>query len=175
MSADAKLEELGIQLPPPPPPGGVYKPIVIVGNMAYLSGHGPLLDDGETYMQGRVGDDVDLEGGQKAARQTGLALLATMRKGLGSLDRVKRVVKVLGLVNSTDDFARQPLVINGFSELMAEVDGGLVTSKMRALRMLGDPYSDQEIDSAAAAVAGRTELDALVAYLQNLGTVRSAR
>lgn len=123
MSADARIEELGLKLPPPPKPGGVYKPIVIVGNMAYLSGHGPALDGGEGFVKGRVGEDVDLEGGRAAARRTGLALLATMRNALGSLNRVKRVVKVLGLVNSTNDFTQQPQVINGFSELMAEVFG----------------------------------------------------
>lgn len=123
MSADEKIEELGLHLPPAPKPGGVYKPIVIVGNLAYLSGHGPLLDDGDGFETGRLGDDIDLAGGQAAARRTGLALLATMRNALGSLDRVKRVIKVLGLVNSTDDFAEQPQVINGFSELMADVFG----------------------------------------------------
>jgi enamine deaminase RidA (YjgF/YER057c/UK114 family) len=123
MSADAKIEELGLKLPPAPKPGGVYKPMVIVGNLAYLSGHGPLLDSGEGYETGRVGDDLDLAAGQAAARRTGLALLASMQAGLGSLNRVKRVIKVLGLVNSTDDFAEQPQVMNGFSELMAEVFG----------------------------------------------------
>ena len=122
MSAQAKLEELGITLPPPPPPGGVYKPLVVVGNLAYLSGHGPLLDDG-TYMKGRVGDDVDLAGGQAAARQTGLSLLATVQAQLGSIDKIKRVIKSLGFVNSTDDFAEQPLVINGYSELYRDVFG----------------------------------------------------
>lgn len=122
MSAEAKLEELGITLPPPPPPGGVYKPLVVVGNLAYLSGHGPLLDDG-TYMKGRVGDDVDLAGGQAAARQTGLSLLATVQAQLGSIDKIKRVIKSLGFVNSTDDFAEQPLVINGYSELYRDVFG----------------------------------------------------
>lgn len=122
MSAEAKLTELGIQLPPAPPEMGVYKLFVQTGNLGYLSGHGPWQDD-ESFMTGRVGDDVDLEGAQKAARQTGLALLATIRKNLGSLDRVSRVIKTLGLVNCTDDFHQQPQVINGFSELMGEVFG----------------------------------------------------
>lgn len=122
MSAEARVKELGLELPPPPPRGGVYKPVVIVGNVAYVSGHGPLLND-LTYMKGRVGEDLDLEGGQKAARQVGLALLATMRDQFGSLDRVKRVVKTLALVNSTNDFDRQPEVVNGYSELMADVFG----------------------------------------------------
>jgi len=123
MSAEAKIEELGLTLPPPPPLGGVYKPIVVVGSIAYVSGHGPLLDDGSSYITGRVGAELDLEAGQAAARQTGLALLATMRAQLGSLDRVKRIVKTLALVNSTDEFNQQPAVINGYSELMRDVFG----------------------------------------------------
>lgn len=122
MSAEAKLEELGLELPPSPAPGGVYTPIVIVGKIAYLSGHGPVQSDGSLII-GRVGEDLDVEGGQAAARQTGLGLLNTMRENLGSLDKVKRVVKTLGLVNSTDDFLQQPLVINGCSQLFADVFG----------------------------------------------------
>ncbi len=122
MSAEARIQELGLKLPPPPPPGGVYQPIVVVGNIAYVSGHGPLLDD-ETYITGRVGEDIDLEGAKAAARQTGLALLSTMHAHLGSLNRVKRIIKSLALVNSTDDFIQQPLVINGYSELMRDVFG----------------------------------------------------
>jgi len=122
MSADARIEELGLKLPPPPQPIGVYKSIVITGNMAYLSGHGPVLDD-ESMTTGRVGEDIDLDGGKAAARQTGLALLSTLRENLGSLDRVVRVVKTLGLVNCTNDFSMQPHVINGCSELFSEVFG----------------------------------------------------
>lgn len=122
MSAETRIEELGLKLPPPPPPGGVYKPVVTVGNIAYVSGHGPLTDDGN-YITGRVGEDLDLEAGQAAARQTGLALLATMHAQLGSLNRVKRIVKTLALVNSTNDFCQQPQVINGYSELMRDVFG----------------------------------------------------
>lgn len=122
MSAESRLTELGIVLPPAPKPGGVYKPLVLVGNLAWLSGHGPCLD-GETYQTGRVGADLTLEQGQAAARATGLSLLATMKRELGSLDRVGRLVKTLALVNSADDFTSQPLVINGFSDLFAEVFG----------------------------------------------------
>ena len=122
MSAEAKLKELGIELPPAPPPGGVYKPIVVVNNLAYLSGHGPY--QGEAgYVTGRVGQDLNLEEAQHAARLTGLALLTTIREGLGSLDKVKRVIKTLALVNSTDDFAQQPAVVNGYSELFRDVFG----------------------------------------------------
>lgn len=122
MSAEAKLVELGIVLPPAPKPGGVYKPLVQVGQLAYLSGHGPSLD-GTTYLTGRVGADLTLEDGKAAARQVGLSLLATMKRELGSLDRVARVIKTLALVNCTDDFTQQPQVVNGFSELFAEVFG----------------------------------------------------
>ncbi len=122
MSAEARLAELGIVLPPAPKPGGVYKPLVRVGNLAWLSGHGPCLD-GETYQTGRVGAEVNLEQAQVAARNTGLSLLATMKRELGSLDRVSRLIKTLALVNCTDDFTQQPLVVNGFSDLFAEVFG----------------------------------------------------
>ena len=122
MSAEAKIEELGLELPPAPPKGGVYKPVVIVNNLAYVSGHGPYRSNG-TYITGRLGEDMNLEEGQAAARQVGLALLATIRAELGSLDKVKRVIKTLALVNSTNDFTEQPQTINGFSELFGEVFG----------------------------------------------------
>lgn len=122
MSAEQKLEDLGLELPPAPKPVGVYKPLLVIGNMAYTSGHGPLKTDG-SLIQGQIGADLDQQGGYDAARQTGLAILATLRSELGSLDRVKRVVKTLGLVNCTPDFESQPAVINGFSDLMVEVFG----------------------------------------------------
>ena len=122
MSAEEKLKELNLDLPAAPKPMGVYKPIVFDGQIAYLSGHGPLRTDG-TLAVGRVGEDMDLQGGYDAARHTGLALLSTLRNALGSLDRVKRVVKTLGFVNSADDFVDQPKVINGCSELFAELYG----------------------------------------------------
>lgn len=122
MSAEARVQELGLELPPAPKPGGVYQPVVIVGNLAYVSGHGPLKPDG-TMITGRVGVDTDLSGGYAAARQTGLAILATLRSQLGSLDRVKRVIKSLGMVNASADFAQHPQVINGYSELMRDVFG----------------------------------------------------
>lgn len=122
MSAEARVQELKLVLPPAPKPAGVYKPVVIVGNLAYVSGHGPLKADG-TMLTGRVGSEVDQQAGYVAARQTGLAILATLRASLGSLDRVKRVIKTLGMVNSTPEFRQHPAVINGFSELFAEVFG----------------------------------------------------
>ena len=122
MNAEEKIAELNIELPPAPAPMGVYKPIVILNGVAYLSGHGPLRSDG-TLILGRVGSELDQQAGYDAARQTGLAMLATLRSALGSLDKVKRVVKVLGMVNCTSDFEQHPAVINGCSELFAEVFG----------------------------------------------------
>ncbi len=122
MSAEARLRELQLELPPAPKPMGVYKPLVATGALAYASGHGPLRADG-SLITGRVGADLSLEEGKAAARQVGLAILATLRANLGSLDRVKRVIKVLGMVNSTADFAEHPKVINGCSELFAEIWG----------------------------------------------------
>jgi enamine deaminase RidA (YjgF/YER057c/UK114 family) len=122
MSADAKLAELKIELPPAPKPAGVYKPVVIAGNMCYVSGHGPLQSDGK-LMVGKVGSEVDQQAGYNAARQTGLAIMASLKRDLGSLDRVKRVIKTLGMVNCTADFANHPAVINGCSELFAQVWG----------------------------------------------------
>jgi len=122
MSAEAKLVELKLELPPAPKAMGVYKPIVILGNAAYVSGHGPLKSDGSLYT-GRVGSEVDQQAGYTAARQTGLAILATLRANLGSLDRVKRVVKTLGMVNCTAEFDKHPAVINGCSELWRDIWG----------------------------------------------------
>lgn len=122
MNAEVRLTELKLQLPPAPKPVAVYKPLVITGNLAFVSGHGPLKAD-KTLITGRVGKDLDIEAGKLAARQVGLAILATLRSELGSLDRVKRVIKILGMVNSTADFLDHPKVINGCSELFAEVFG----------------------------------------------------
>ena len=120
MNAEARLRELKLELPPAPKPVAVYKPLVVVGNLAYVSGHGPLKPD-KSLITGRLGQDLDVAAGKIAARQVGLAILATLRTELGSLDRVKRVIKVLGMVNSTPDFQDHPKVINGCSELFAEV------------------------------------------------------
>jgi enamine deaminase RidA (YjgF/YER057c/UK114 family) len=122
MNAEARLAELKLELPPIPKPAGVYKPVVVSGNMAYVSGHGPLKSD-KTMLTGRVGADVDLQAGVAAARQTGLAILATLRDYFGSLDHIVRVVKVLGMVNCTGDFTQHPLVINGCSELFRDLWG----------------------------------------------------
>lgn len=122
MSAEDKIKELKLELPPPPKPAGVYKPLVITGNLAFVSGHGPLKADG-TMLTGRVGADVDKDGGYQAARQVGLAILTTLKSQLGSLNRVRQLVKSLGMVNATPDFKDHPAVINGYSDLMREVFG----------------------------------------------------
>jgi enamine deaminase RidA (YjgF/YER057c/UK114 family) len=122
MSADAKIAELKLPLPPPPKVGGVYKPVVVVGNMAYVSGHVSLTADG-AIIKGRVGSEVDEAAGRQAAEAAGLAILSTLRAHFGSLDRIKRVVKTLGMVNSTAEFTNHPEVINGCSELWAKVWG----------------------------------------------------
>ena len=121
-SPQQRFEALKLTLPPAPKPVGVYKPALIVGQHLYVSGHGPLLPD-NTLMRGRVGRDLDADGGKKGARQVGLTMLATLLATLGSLDKVKRVIKVLGMVNSADTFERHPYVINGCSELFAEIWG----------------------------------------------------
>ncbi|MDB6035279.1 MAG: RidA family protein [Verrucomicrobiales bacterium] len=122
MTPESRFAELKLELPPAPKPVAVYKSLVIVGNMAYVSGHGPLRTD-KTLITGRVGADLDVAKGKQAARQVGLAILATLKAQLGSLDRVKRVIKVLGMVNSTPEFEEHPAVINGCSELFAEIWG----------------------------------------------------
>ncbi len=122
MDYEARIKELNLQLPPVSAPKGLYRPMVIVGNMAYLSGHVSARQDG-SLIQGKVGLDLDQEGGKLAARAVGLSILATLRNELSSLNRVKRVVKLLGMVNSAPDFDKHPYVINGCSELMEEVFG----------------------------------------------------
>jgi len=122
MTPESRLSELGLELPPAPKPVAVYRPLVVFGQAAYVSGHGPVRTDG-TLFTGVVGKDLDLDAAKLAARQVGLAILATLRSQLGSLDRVRRVVKVLGMVNSAPDFYDHPKVINGCSELFAEIWG----------------------------------------------------
>ena len=117
-----RIKILGLQLPPAPPPAGLYKPVLVVDDFLYVSGQGPMMTDG-TLMVGRVGEDLNLGQGKLAAEQVGLTMLSTIITHFGSVDKIKRVVKVLGMVNSTPEFGQHPLVINGFSELMADVFG----------------------------------------------------
>ncbi|MDB5062227.1 MAG: Endoribonuclease [Mucilaginibacter sp.] len=121
-TAEQNFAALGLNLPPAPKPLGVYKPCLIDGKYLYLSGHGTVQDDG-TLIIGRIGADMTAEEGKLAARQVGLAMLATIKANIGSLDKVKRVIKVLGMVNCTSDFEKHPFIINGASELFAKVWG----------------------------------------------------
>jgi enamine deaminase RidA (YjgF/YER057c/UK114 family) len=123
MSAEARIKQLGITLPQPSKPVGNYVPGVRVGSLLFLSGHGPMRTDGQPTVRGKVGRDLSVEDGYKAAREVGINLLGSARTLLGSLDKVRRIVKVLGMVNSAEGFGEQPKVINGFSDLMLEVFG----------------------------------------------------
>jgi enamine deaminase RidA (YjgF/YER057c/UK114 family) len=122
MSAESRLKDLKLELPAPARSLGLYKPVVIIGSLAYLSGHGPVSGDGSA-IRGRLGDDLDVAAGYEAARRTGLAVLATLRQRCGSLDPIRRLVKTAGFVQATPDFTDHPAVINGFSELMRDVFG----------------------------------------------------
>jgi enamine deaminase RidA (YjgF/YER057c/UK114 family) len=139
MGAEARLKALGIELPPAPPSMGTYVTAARSGDLLFLSGHGPLRD-GRVVLQGKVGRDLTIEQGQEAARLTGLNLLATARSALGTLDRVRRVVKVLGMVNCGDNFTEQPKVINGFSDLMVEVFGDAGRHARSAVGMGSLPF-----------------------------------
>lgn len=119
---DDNFTALNLTLPLAPTPKGVYKPALVVGNFVYVSGHGPYLPDG-SLMTGRVGAEVDVAFGIEAAQQAGLAILATLTATLGNLNRVKRVVKVLGMVNCVADFEDHPTIINGCSSLFAQIWG----------------------------------------------------
>jgi len=121
-SPSERLKELGLTLPPAPMPAGVYRPVLVVDKFLYISGQGPVKNDG-SLMVGKAGEDLTTEKAKIAARQVGLTMLSTIITHFGSLDKIKRIVKVLGMVNSTPDFGEQPLVVNGFSELMAEIFG----------------------------------------------------
>jgi enamine deaminase RidA (YjgF/YER057c/UK114 family) len=122
MSAERRLKELGIDLPGPPKAAGTYIAGVQVGNLLFMSGCGPRRPDG-SYITGKVGADLNVEQGYEAARAVGLSMLSNIRLTIGTLDRVKRVVKVLGMVNATPEFKEHPKVINGFSDLMVEIFG----------------------------------------------------
>ena len=119
---DSRIVELGLILPPAPKPAGVYKPVLVVDKLLYVSGQGPINTDG-TLMKGKLGADLDTEEGKLVARQVGLTMLSTIKAYFGDLKKIRRLVKVLGMVNSAPGFEKQPQVINGFSELMSEVFG----------------------------------------------------
>jgi len=135
MSADANLKAKGITLPPPNAPLANYVTSVRTGNLLYLAGHGPF--KGAKHTKGKLGQDMGVDQGYEAAREVGLALLSTAQAALGSLDKVKRVVKVLGMVNAMPDFGDHPKVINGFSDLMVEVFGEAVGKHARSAVGMG--------------------------------------
>jgi enamine deaminase RidA (YjgF/YER057c/UK114 family) len=139
-SAEARLKELSITLPPVPPPVANYVDAVRVGNLLFLAGNTPAAD---WKYKGKVGKDLTVQEGYDTARQVGLIMLAKVRAALGSLDRVKRVVKVFGMVNSAEGFGDQPKVINGFSDLMVEVFGETIGKHARsAVGMAGLPFNN---------------------------------
>jgi enamine deaminase RidA (YjgF/YER057c/UK114 family) len=119
---EENFAKLGLALPPAPKPQGVYKPLLVNGNYCYVSGHGPFNENGSQII-GRVGDNMTMDEGKLAARQVGLAIVATIKANLGSLDKIKRVIKVLGMVSCTSDFEQHPYIINGCSELFAAIWG----------------------------------------------------
>ena len=122
MKNSETIKKLGLIFPPSPKPLGVYRPTLVVDHFLYVSGHGPVNNDG-SLIKGKVGADLDREEGKAAARQVGLTMLSTIINNYGDIDNIKRVVKVLGMVNATPEFKWHPFVINGFSELMVEVFG----------------------------------------------------
>lgn len=122
MTPDERFKQLSLLLPPAPTPLGVYKPLLIVGNLVYVSGHGPLLPD-KTFIKGRVDDTISVEEGKLAAQQVGLSILATLKQNLGSFNKIKRVIKVLGMVACRPNFEKHPYIINGCSELFAKIWG----------------------------------------------------
>lgn len=135
---EERLAALGIELPTPPPPVANYVKAVRTGNLVFLAGHGPLKPDG-TYVTGRLGDDLSLEEGYEAARLTAIALLASLKAEIGELSRVKRIVKVHGMVNSDPAFTDQPKVINGCSDLLVSIFGDQGKHARAAVGMVSLP------------------------------------
>lgn len=136
---DARLADLGIELPTPPKPAASYVPTVRTGNLLWVSGQIPLGPDGPVV--GKLGRDTDVAAGAAAARLCALALLAQVKAATGDLDKVKRVVKLTGFVNSAPDFGDQPKVVNGCSDVMVEVFGAEIGSHARsAVGMGGLPF-----------------------------------
>lgn len=123
MSPEERLAALGLELPPPFAPPASFVTAVRSGSLVFLSGHGPTGDDGQPLLRGRLGDDLTVEDGYRAARLTALALLGSLKGEIGSLARVARVVKLLGMVRCTPDFGQQPAVIDGASDLLIEIFG----------------------------------------------------
>jgi enamine deaminase RidA (YjgF/YER057c/UK114 family) len=138
--AETKLKEKGIVLVPPSSPVANYVNAVRVGNLLYLAGKGPTKPD-NTNITGKVGRDLTIEQGYEAARLTAINHLAVIKKELGSLNKVKRIVKVFGMVNCTEDFKDQPKVINGYSDLMVEIFGENGKHARSAVGMYALPFN----------------------------------
>ena len=159
MGAEARIKQLGLALPTPGKPLGNYVPGVRVGTLLFLSGHGPIRE-GSATARGKLGRDLSTDEGYKVARDVGINLLGSARHILGSLDKVKRVIKVLGMVNSAEDFGEQPKVINGFSDLMVEIFGENGRHARSAVGMaglpMGIPVEIEMILEVAAGAAPRT-------------------
>jgi enamine deaminase RidA (YjgF/YER057c/UK114 family) len=145
---ERKLAELGIELPPTfgAPPGMNFVTAVQTGDLLFLAGHGPTGSDGKLAYRGQVGKEVSVEDGYKAARLTGLNLLATMKSHLGSLDRVVKLVKVLGMVNAVEGFGQQPQVINGASDLFVEVFGEQIGKHARSAVGMGSLPNNMPVE-----------------------------
>jgi enamine deaminase RidA (YjgF/YER057c/UK114 family) len=139
MGAEERLAALGLELPAPPPPVGTYVAAVRSGPLLFVAGHGPVRPDG-TMVRGKVGRDLDLAGGREAARLVAIGLLATMRRELGSLDAVRRIVKILGMVNCAPGFNRTPAVIDGCSDLLVDVFGEAGRHARSAVGMAELPF-----------------------------------
>lgn len=162
MNPDAALEtrlaQWGISLPPAPEPKGLYRPLIVLGDLAYTAGHLPVRADG-SLVTGRAGADLDVAAAAEAARHAALGILATLKKGLGSLGRVRRVVKVLGLVNATPEFTEQPTVLNGCSELFRDVFGAVAGVGVRsAVGVAGLPLGAAVEIEAVFEIDPRAEL-----------------
>ncbi len=138
MSAEKKLKDMGITLPTPPQPVANYVRAVKLGNLLFVSGHGPY-NDGKVMMAGKVGRELTVEEGYQVARNVGLNCLATVQDAIGSLDKVRRVVKLLGMGHCTEDFKDQPKVINGCSDLLVEVFGEIGKHARSAVGMQALP------------------------------------
>ena len=122
MNPDKMITELNLEIPPAPKAAGLYKPVLMLGDLIYFSGHLPILFDG-SMITGRIGTEITIEEGVAAARHTGLSILSSVKEKLGSLNEISRLVKLLGMVNATPDFSEHPKVINGCSELFQEIWG----------------------------------------------------
>ena len=138
--AEERLAALGLQLPVPRPPAGNYDDVIRTGSLLFLAGHGPVRPDG-TWIQGKVGRDLDIPEAKAAARLVGIGLLATIRRELGTLDNVRQIVKVFGMVNCAPGFNQTPAVIDGCSDLLIEIFGDAGRHARSAVGMAELPFN----------------------------------